>query len=65
MKNNQANPMTGQKIPLDDQHALMLQHQDLHKGSVHYQPSGYAIQARQVADSILKLLPAVDSKPAP
>ncbi len=49
--------VTGQHIPLDDLHALMLQHQNLHKGDIHYQPAGYDLLARQAADSILKLLP--------
>lgn len=39
-------------IPLDDQHALMLHHQDLHSGDVHYTAAGSAVQAAQVAASI-------------
>lgn len=39
-------------IPTDDQHALMLKHQDLHRGDVHYTEAGYAVAAEQVATSI-------------
>lgn len=46
-----------QHIPIDDQNALMLQHQDLHQDDVHFSPAGSAIQAQQVTESILKLLP--------
>jgi lysophospholipase L1-like esterase len=46
-----------QHIAIDDQHALMLNHQDLHQGDVHFTSAGSAIQARQAAESILKLLP--------
>jgi hypothetical protein len=41
---------------LDDQHALMLQHQDLHDGNVHYTAAGSRVQAEQVAASILRVL---------
>jgi len=47
----------GQHIPLDDLHALMLQHQRMHQGGIHYLHSGYDTLARQAADSITKLLP--------
>jgi len=50
--------MQQQHIAIDDQHALMLQHQDLHQDDVHFTPAGSAIQAAQVAQTILKLLPA-------
>ena len=43
-------------IPTDDLHALMLEHQDLHKGDVHYTDAGYAAAAEQVAASIRKAL---------
>jgi len=49
--------MQQQHIPIDDQHALMLDHQDLHQGDVHFTPAGSAIQAQQAAQRILKLLP--------
>jgi hypothetical protein len=42
---------------IDDQHALMLQHQDLHDGNVHYTADGSRVQAEQVAASILRVLP--------
>ncbi len=42
---------------IDDQHALMLQHQDLHDGNVHYTAAGSRVQAEQVAASVLELLP--------
>ena len=40
------------QIPTDDQHALMLQHQDLHNGDVHFTDAGSALQATQVAATI-------------
>jgi len=42
---------------LDDQHRLMMQHQDLHSDDVHFGPEGAAIQAKQVAAAIEALLP--------
>jgi len=45
-------------IPIDDQHALMVAHDDLHNGSVHYTEAGSAVQAKQVQQIIEKLLPA-------
>jgi len=45
-------------IPIDDQHALMAAHDDLHNGSVHYTEAGSAVQAKQVQQIIEKLLPA-------
>ncbi|QHS51349.1 SGNH/GDSL hydrolase family protein [Edaphobacter sp. 12200R-103] len=44
------------RITIDDQEALMLQHQDLHQDDVHFTPAGSAIQARQVAQTILQAL---------
>jgi hypothetical protein len=49
---------TAAGIPVDDQFALMQTHQDLHKDDVHYVPQGAAIQAEQVARTILAQLPA-------
>jgi len=43
-------------IPTDDQHTLMLQHQDTHNGDVHFTEAGSAIQAAQVADTIRRAL---------
>jgi GDSL-like lipase/acylhydrolase family protein len=45
-------------ISIDDQHALMAAHDDLHNGSVHYTDAGSAVQAKQVRQIIEKLLPA-------
>jgi lysophospholipase L1-like esterase len=45
-------------IAIDDQHALMAAHDNLHNGSVHYTDAGYAVQAKQATQSIEKLLPA-------
>lgn len=45
-------------IPIDDQHALMTAHDDLHNGNVHYTAAGSAVQAKQVQQIIEKLLPA-------
>jgi len=44
-------------IPIDDQHALMATHDDLHNGDVHYTGAGSAVQAAQVARTIEGLLP--------
>jgi hypothetical protein len=41
---------------VDDQHALMLLHQDLHDGNVHYTAAGSGVQAAQVQASILQAL---------
>ena len=41
-----------ERIPTDDLHVLMLKHQDLHSGDVHYTDAGYAIMAEQVTASI-------------
>ena len=46
-----------QQIPMDDQHALMLQHQDLHSDDVHFNAEGSGVQGKQVAESVMKLLP--------
>jgi hypothetical protein len=43
---------------IDDQHALMLQHQDLHDGNVHYTAAGSRLQAEQVMTSVLQGLEA-------
>jgi hypothetical protein len=39
-------------IPVDDQHALMMNHSDLYQDSVHFGPAGSAIQGAQVAKTI-------------
>jgi lysophospholipase L1-like esterase len=44
--------MQRRRIRIDDQHALMMKHQDLHLDDVHFTPEGAALQGRQVAASI-------------
>ena len=39
-------------IAIDDQHSLMMKHQDLHQDPVHFQPSGAALQGDQAAATI-------------
>ena len=41
---------------IDDQHALMMLHQDLHDGNVHYTAAGSGVQAEQVQAAILQAL---------
>jgi hypothetical protein len=53
--------MSKENIATDDQHALMLQHQDTHNGDVHFTDAGSAIQAAQVAQFVRQALPS----PAP
>ena len=48
--------MSKDNIATDDQHALMLQHQDMHNGDVHFTEAGSSIQAGQVAAIIRKAL---------
>jgi hypothetical protein len=43
-------------IPLDDQHALMMQHLDDYQDTVHFNDAGARIQGKQAAESIRKLL---------
>ena len=43
-------------FPMDDLHGLMLKHQDLHEGDVHFTKAGYAVQAEQVAATIREAL---------
>jgi GDSL-like Lipase/Acylhydrolase family len=47
-----AGVMRREGIPMEDLHALMLKHQDLHNGDVHYTEAGYAVAAEQVAAGI-------------
>jgi hypothetical protein len=49
--------MAKEHIVTDDQHALMLQHQDSHSGDVHFTEEGSAIQASQVAQAVRRVLP--------
>ena len=48
--------MSREHVITDDQHALMLQHTDLHSDDVHYTPAGSTLQAQQVAAQIRPLL---------
>jgi lysophospholipase L1-like esterase len=41
--------VTAEGIPVDDQHALMVHHEDQHEDNVHFNPKGAAIQGEQVA----------------
>jgi hypothetical protein len=43
-------------IPVDDQHALMMQHQDLHQDPVHFNASGSVLQGDQAAATIKSAL---------
>jgi hypothetical protein len=40
------------KIAVDDQHALMLRHGDLHQDSIHFNPAGANLQGDQAAETI-------------
>lgn len=41
--------MEAQKIPIDDQHALMIQHRDLYEDAFHFNKAGSAIMGDQAA----------------
>jgi lysophospholipase L1-like esterase len=43
-------------VSIDDQHALMTEHQDMHGDDVHFSQDGSALQAKAVAASIRKIL---------
>jgi hypothetical protein len=43
-------------IPIDDQHALMLKHGDLHSDDVHFNEAGSAIAGKQAAEMIRERL---------
>jgi beta-glucosidase len=45
-------------IPIDDQHALMQAHQDLHLDDVHFNDKGSAMQGDQAAESLEAMLAA-------
>lgn len=47
------------KIPIDDQHALMMQHLDLFQDSVHFNPQGADLQGDQAAATIKTALSRV------
>ena len=48
--------MAREAIPIDDQHALMLPHPELHDGDVHFTAAGSALQATTVAAALRPLL---------
>jgi len=48
--------MKNEAIPVDDQHALMVKHPELHDGDVHFTEAGSGLQAAQVAASVRGLL---------
>jgi hypothetical protein len=41
-----------EKIPIDDQHSLMMKHLDLYEDSVHFNPAGANIMGEQAAGTI-------------
>jgi hypothetical protein len=45
-----------ERILVDDQHALMLQHQDLYQDPVHFNPAGASLQGDQAAALIRSVL---------
>jgi hypothetical protein len=49
------------RIPVDDQHELMIHHADQYEDSVHFNPTGAAIQGRQVAQFVRAALMKVPS----
>jgi lysophospholipase L1-like esterase len=49
-------------IAVDDQHALLMQHQDLHSDDVHFTADGSALQGAQVAASVLKAMSATAAR---
>jgi hypothetical protein len=52
-------------IPIDDQHALMQSHTDLHLDDVHFNDKGSEIQGDHAATTIESALSASTSSPAP
>jgi lysophospholipase L1-like esterase len=44
--------ITAAHIPIDDQHALMVQHRDLYQDTVHFNPAGSNLMGGQAAASI-------------
>ncbi len=50
----------GMGVPVDDQHALMMQHQDLHEDPVHFNASGSSLQGDQAANTIKAALGRID-----
>jgi hypothetical protein len=48
-------------MAIDGQHELMAAHQDLHSDDVQFTPEGCALQGRQVAATVLKVLAGAKS----
>jgi hypothetical protein len=48
--------MAREHISIDDQHALMIKHQDLHGDDVHFTKEGSVLQAREVVASLKEKL---------
>ncbi len=44
--------ITAAHIPIDDQHALMMQHRDLYQDTVHFNPAGSNLMGDQAAATI-------------
>lgn len=44
--------VTARGIAMDDQHALMLKHRDMHQDPVHFNPAGSALEGDQAANLI-------------
>jgi lysophospholipase L1-like esterase len=42
----------GAHVPVDDQHGLMMKHQDLYEDTIHFGPAGAAIMGDQAAETI-------------
>jgi hypothetical protein len=57
--------MRQDNIPVDDQHALMQSHTDLHLDDVHFNDKGSEIQGDQAATSIEAVLSPSSASPAP
>lgn len=53
---------SGHGIPIDDLHALMTPHSDLHSDNAHFNKEGCALLADQVARAVMKLLPGAQKQ---
>ena len=49
--------MSGKGVAIDDLHALMAGHGDLHSDDIHFNKEGSGLMAGQVAEEVRKLLP--------
>jgi hypothetical protein len=48
--------VSANKVPVDDQHTLMMKHLDLYEDTVHFNPAGAAIMGDQAAETIRAVL---------